>query len=202
MRRKDDAKRVAIAACIDSFFREYDAIPSVRDISAGTGIPLATVHRYLVDMSEAGALEYGGRRSAGTKEMSAASPAHALPVLGTVACGPGQEEEERFVEYIRMSESLLEKGDWFALVAKGESMTGAGIFPGDHVFVKRQETADEGDLVIALFEGKNNLKILGRDAGTGRFILRSCNPDKEAFPDIITDELQIQGVVKGVYHRF
>ena len=80
-------------------------------------------------------------------------------------------------------------------------MIGAGIFPGDYVFVKRQQTANEGDLVIALFDGKNNLKKLGFDQKNKKFILHSCNPDAKTYPDIIVDELQIQGVVKGSYHK-
>ena len=80
-------------------------------------------------------------------------------------------------------------------------MIGAGIFPGDYVFVKRQETANEGDLVIALFDGKNNLKELGFDQKNKKYILHSCNPDTKAYPDIIVDDLQIQGVVKGSYHK-
>ena len=201
MRRIDPSKKELIAEYIDKHFCEHDEIPSVRDIVDGTGIPLSTVHRYLISMREDGSLDYSGRRTARTKLMEDAAPIHALQVLGTVACGPGQEEEQRFIEYIRMPESLVEKGDYFALIAKGESMIGAGIFPGDYVFVKRQETANEGDLVIALFDGKNNLKKLGFDQKNKKFILHSCNPNTEMYPDIIVDELQIQGVVKGSYHK-
>ena len=202
MRRRDESKKAVIASYIDRHFCEHDEIPSVRDIAEGTGIALSTVHRYLLAMQESGELAYNGRRSAQTKELQSVSPSHAVQVLGYVACGPGQEEEQRFLEYIRMPETLVDKGDCFALIAKGESMTGAGIFPGDYVFVKRQQTANEGDLVIALADGKNNLKKLGLDRENGRYILRSCNPDKEAYPDIVVDELQIQGVVKGCYHSF
>lgn len=201
MMRKDESKKVIIADYINVFFYEHDKVPSVRDIVSGTGIPVSTVHRYLVDMQEKGELTYGGYRSARTKEMDAVSPIHAISVLGYVACGPGQVEEQRFIETIRMPETLVEKGDYFALIAKGESMIGAGIFPGDYVFVKRQQTANEGDLVIALFDGKNNLKKLGFDQKNKKFILHSCNPDTESYPDIIVDDLQIQGVVKGSYHK-
>ena len=190
--KKDETKKVVIADYINAFYYEHDKVPSVREIEAGTGIPYATVHRYLVAMQEAGEVTYNGYRSARTKEMNEVSPIHGISVLGTVACGPGQEEEQRFIETIRMPESLVEKGDYFALIAKGESMIGAGIFPGDYIFVKRQQTANEGDLVIALFDGKNNLKELGFDAKNKKYILHSCNPDMEAYPDIIVDELQIQ----------
>ena len=67
--------------------------------------------------------------------------------------------------------------------------------------MKRQETANEGDLVIALFDGKNNLKKLGFDPKNKKYILHSRNPDTKAYPDIVVDELQIQGVVKGSYHK-
>lgn len=201
MRQKDNAKKKVIVDYIDKHFCDINEVPSVRDISTGTGISISTVHRYLISMREEGALDYSGRRSARTKNMDEASPIHSLQVLGTVACGPGQEEEQRFIEYIRMPESLVEKGDYFALIAKGESMIEAGIFPGDYIFVKRQLTANEGDLVIALFDGKNNLKKLGFDSKKKKYILHSCNPDTKAYPDIVVDELQIQGVVKGSYHR-
>ena len=197
-----DSRKAVIAEYINRFYYEHDKVPSVREIEKGTGIPLATVHRCLIAMKEVGELSYNGYRSVRTKEMSSVSPIHAISVLGYVACGPGQEEEEQFLETIRMPETLVERGDYFALIAKGESMIGAGIFPGDYVFVRRQETANEGDLVIALFDGKNNLKKLGLDKKRKKYILRSCNPDTEAYPDIIVDELQIQGVVKGTYHRY
>ena len=130
------------------------------------------------------------------------SPKNIMRVLGTVACGPGQEEEEHFVEYIHMPACMVGKGECFALIAKGESMTGAGVFPGDYVIVRRQKLARSGDLVVALSEGKNNLKKLLLDEENRRYILQSCNPDKEAYPDIVTDRLEIQGVAVGVFHRF
>ena len=111
MRRKDESKKPIIADFINAFYYEHDKVPSVREIVEGTGIPLSTVHRYLVDMQEKGKLSYNGYRSARTKEMSEVSPIHGIAVLGTVACGPGQEEEQRFIETLRMPETLVEKGD-------------------------------------------------------------------------------------------
>ena len=64
------------------------------------------------------------------------------------------------------------------------------------------QSIEEGDLVIALSEGKNNLKKLALDPERQRYILRSCNPDREAYPDIETGQLEIQGVAVGVFHRF
>ena len=98
-----------------------------------------------------------------------------------------------------MPESIVGKGDFFALIAKGESMIGAGIYPGDYVIIRQQNTADVGDYVAALYEGKNNLKLLQKENNT--YILRSCNEDKESYPDIYPDDLQIQGVAVCVTHK-
>ena len=202
MRQKITERREIILDFVQQYYITHDTIPSEREISEGTGISNASVHRILVELREAGKLSYDGRRSARTEEMERVSNRNVVPVLGYVACGPGQAEEQQFMEFIHMSESLTGKGEFFALIAKGESMADAGVHPGDYVIVRKQETAENGQLVIALLEGKNNLKKLVIE---DRVILRSMNREHpEDYPDIIPEpgeELRIQGVAVGVYHR-
>ena len=203
MRPKQEARKAVIRDFIQEYYETYDRQPSEKNISDGTGIAAASVHSYLVEMREAGEVLYdGGRRSVKTIEMDSASRKKVIPVLGYVACGPGQEEEDQFIEYIHISESLTGKGDFFALIAKGESMVDAGVHPDDYVIVRKQQTADDGDLVIALLDNKNNLKGFVRE--DGKIILRSYNSGHpEQYPDIIPEEeeeLRIQGVAVGVYH--
>lgn len=201
MRPRLDSRKAVIAAFVKDYFLEYNQFPTEPVITRGTGFPAASVHRYLVEMREAGEFSDEGKRNSRPKELANISVKHAMPVLGYVACGPGQEEEEALIEYIHMPECMVGSGEFFALIAKGESMIGAGVNPGDYVIVRRQQTAKAGDLIIALSDGKNNLKKLALDDVNQKFILQSCNPDKESFPDIIVDELQVQGIVVGVYHR-
>ena len=113
----------------------------------------------------------------------------------------GQEETEEIIEYIRMPESLIGKGEFFALIAKGESMVDAGIHPGDYVVIRKQNTADIGDIVVALDQGVNNLKVLAYDKKKKAYCLRSCNEDKERYADIYPEALQIQGVAVSVTHK-
>ena len=203
MRVDSQEREERIAAFVRQYYVLHDRLPSERDIVEGTGISAGSVHRCLTRLREKGAFSgEGGRREARPEDLDHVSPKHVLRVLGTVACGPGQEEEERFLEYIHMPECMVGKGECFALIAKGESMIGAGIFPGDYVIVRRQESARPGQLIIALSEGKNNLKQLLLDEAGERYILHSCNPDRDAYPDILTKQLEIQGVVVGVYHSF
>ena len=202
MRRKDENRMQVIRDCIDSYYNAFGEIPTVRDISANTGIAVTTVHRYLTALKESGELEYNGRRSIITKRMSMEQHKHSMPVLGFVRCGPGEEEEETVIEYIRLPESMIGRGEFFALIAKGESMIDAGVHPGDYVIVRKQNHADPGDLIVALYDGLNNLKQLAYDDDERRYVLRSCNEDKESYPDIPFEELTIQGVAVGVYHGF
>ena len=190
-----------IVQFIDDYYHKYFEIPSVRDIAAGTGISVSTVHRCLSAMKENGELEYSGRRSVHTRRMEMETNHHAMPVLGYVACGEGQEETEEVIEYIRMPESLIGKGEFFALIAKGESMIDAGVHPGDYVVIRKQNNAEIGDIVVALDQGVNNLKVLGFDTKKKAYFLRSCNEDKERYADIYPKELQIQGVAVCVTHR-
>ena len=201
MRASLSARKEQIVAFVRQYYLRHDRLPSEKNIVDGTGIPAGSVHRYLIELRESGEFRYdGGRRSACPEELRHVSPKNIMPVLGSVACGPGQEEEERFIEYIHMPACMVGRGDCFALIAKGESMIGAGVHPGDYVIVRRQQTARPGDLIIALAEGKNNLKKLILDEENRKYILRSCNPDREAYPDIAVDEMEIQGVAIGVYH--
>ena len=194
MSRTADSKKQIILDFINEYYGSYGETPTVRDIAAGTGIAVTSVHRYLSAMKENGELEYNGRRSVSTRRMEMEQVAYAMPVLGYVACGEGQEETEEVIEYIRMPESLIGKGEFFALIAKGESMVDAGIDPGDYVIIRKQNTAEIGDIVVALDQGVNNLKALGYSQKRGRYFLRSCNEDRERYKDIYPEDLQIQGV--------
>lgn len=194
--------RDRLQEAVRAHYRQTGGSPSVRELAAAVGRSPATVHRHLVAMREAGTLTYCGRRAIGGDGMQPAAPQRAMPVLGFVACGPGQEEEEQVLDYIRLPQRLVGSGDLFCLIAKGESMIDAGIRPGDYVIVRRQPTANDGDLVVALSSGKNNLKQLRFDLPNHRYVLRSCNGDKQTYPDIIVHDLRVQGVVVGSYHAF
>ncbi|MCQ2415678.1 MAG: S24 family peptidase [Eubacteriales bacterium] len=126
----------------------------------------------------------------------------ALPVLGSVTCGPGDYEEENIIEYIRMPEKLVGKGDFFAIIAKGESMTDIGVFPGDYVIIRKQDTAEIGDIIVALYDdGLNNLKKLCFDEEKEQYYLYSCKKEQKKYAPIYVDELRVQGVAVCTVHN-
>lgn len=145
MRASLSARKEQIIQFVRQYYLRHDRFPSEKDIVDGTGIPAGSVHRYLIELRESGEFTSdGGRRGSRPEELSHVSPKNIMRVLGSVACGPGQEEEERFIEYIHMPTCMVGRGECFALIAKGESMIGAGVHPGDYVIVRRQQTARPG----------------------------------------------------------
>ena len=124
----------------------------------------------------------------------------------------------RFIE----GESLLIMLDQAGVCASSGSACTSGSLDPSHVLLaiglpheiahgslrmtlSRETTEEEVDytaLIIALSDGKNNLKKLHFDQENHKYVLQSCNPDKETYADIVVDELQVQGVVIGAYHKF
>ena len=200
MRKDSENRKNRIIEFINTYTDTYGSTPSIRDISAGTDIPQTSVNRLLRDMNGVDGFAYEGAHKIKTEQISSLGARQSAKVLGFVNCGPGETEEQQLLEYISLPESLVGKGTFFSLIAKGYSMIDEGIRPGDYIFVRRQNTAKPGDIVIALYDGLSNCKRF--EIENGRCILRSCNSDKEHYPDIIVDELEIQGVVVGAYHRF
>ena len=92
---------------------------------------------------------------------------------------------------------MFGSGELFLLRASGDSMVDAGIEDGDWIVVRKQNTAEEGDIIVALSDGLNNLKYFYRNKRKGCAILRSANEAK-GYRDIEAYNLQIQGVAQNV----
>ena len=115
----------------------------------------------------------------------------------SVSCGIGLPEEERVLEYVKLPKTVFGTGDLFLLKANGDSMVDAGIEDGDWIVVRKQTDANEGDIVVALFEGLNNLKYFYWNKKKNCAVLRSANKEKK-YKDIEVYDLQIQGVAQNV----
>jgi repressor LexA len=99
-----------------------------------------------------------------------------VPILGAVSAGPGLLAEENVEDTLTLPRNFLryQNGDVFGLKVKGDSMTGAGINPGDLVLVRMQKEAAHGDIVVALLGEEALVKTLFKK--DGRVALISENP--------------------------
>ena len=119
--------------------------------------------------------------------------------LGTIAAGFPTQEEEQKSEAISLDEYLVRDPEHtYMLTVRGDSMIDAGIEDGDIVVCRKQISADEGDIVVALVDGESTLKRFFIDRKKKCFIL---HPENEEYEDIIVEELYIQGVATHVIKK-
>jgi repressor LexA len=117
-----------------------------------------------------------------------------VPVVGDVACGRPILAEENITALIPVSLRLAKPPHkYFFLRAKGNSMNEKGINDGDLVLIRQQNTAYNGDLVVALIDDEATIKEFIRTEGM--VILKPRSTDKTYQPIVLTSDFQVQGVV-------
>lgn len=193
MRSKSKDLMQKILTFAEQFTLENSRTPSTAEIGDALGISKATAFNYLKEMHKIGLVSYEG----GVLHTRVTDKIHDLtvniPIVGVIPCGPPEEEVEKTEEYIRLPKSFLGEGTFFVLRATGDSMEDAGISSGDLVIVRRQQTADPGNIVAALVDGGSTLKRLKRDSASGKYLLLPEN-SKKHYPPIEGKDGSIQGV--------
>lgn len=184
-----------ITAAIDSYFFIHKETPSITEIAKLVGRSRSTIHAYLQEMNRIGQIHYDGV-TLETPVTSKADSGYSLsPIIGSIACGEPQYEEENFEAYVALPDALFGPGEHYILRAKGESMIEAGIDPGDLVVVRKQNIADEGDIVVALVDNETTLKRFYIDKEQKCVRL---HPENKTMKDILVNSCYIQGVAQHV----
>jgi repressor LexA len=120
-----------------------------------------------------------------------------IPLVGTVTCGLPMLAQENIEAYIHVSTNLAKRGSrYFLLRASGTSMNMAGINDKDILLIKQQNTADNGEKVVALINDEATVKIF--EKADNAIILRPKSTDLKHKPIILSENCQIQGIVVAV----
>ncbi|MDO5436363.1 MAG: transcriptional repressor LexA [Clostridia bacterium] len=196
MRHRDPEKMRQLISFIDDFYDAYHRTPSTREISEHIDMTKSSVYNYLEALRNEGVIDFDGKMIVTESINKEISGYNKTGVIGSVPCGQTALEEARVEEYINLPVSVFGGGDLYLLHAYGDSMTGAGIDPGDLVVVRKRSYAENGDLVIAYVEGEGNtLKRYYRDEKNKRVIL---HPENKKYTDIVVKDCVIQGVVMNI----
>lgn len=176
--------------------------PSVREICEATGLKsTSTVHGHLIRLEKKGLLYRDSMKpraiSVPADHQAYRSDMVHVPVVGRVTAGVPILATENIEDYISLPQSMIGSGEHFILSVRGESMINAGIFDGDYVIVKKQNTAYNGDIVIALIEDEATVKRYYKENGV--FRLQPENPTMEP---IIVSELTILGKVVSLFRFY
>jgi repressor LexA len=175
--------------------------PTVREIGQAVGLASpSTVHAHLANLERAGLLKRDPTKPRALELIARErEEEHKLPLLGQVAAGSPLLAEENIEDYLAVPEPLSRGGEEFLLRVKGDSMTGAGILDGDILVVRRQESASNGEIVVALAGedesvGEATVKRFFRDGERVRL-----QPENDAFEPIYADYVKVLGKVTGVF---
>ncbi len=181
--------------CIRDYIDRNGYPPSVRDICSAVGLSSpSTVHSHLNTLERLGYICRDGGRNRSIRITEQAAPS-GVPILGTVAAGAPILAVEDAIGYIPYDPEHV--GEYFALRIKGESMINAGILDGDMIIVRRQDSAVNGEIVVALIGDEATCKRLS--ISSGRVLLL---PENEEYSPIDGSEAAILGKVTAVIRKY
>lgn len=196
-----------IYAYIESCIQEQGYPPSVREIGTAVGLRSpSTVHFHLKNLEEAGMISIGSGKGRAIRLTKPAEPAPVrevvyeepdrVPIVGNVAAGSPILAEQNIEDYLTFDVGGRED-EYFALRVRGESMLNAGILPGDLVVVRRQQTCNNGEIVVAMIEDEATVKRFSRRNGHIWLL-----PENEAYSPIDGTYAQILGKVSAVVRQY
>lgn len=193
-----EEKLVKIMDYIRKFTEENGYTPSVREIAQECDIKsTATVHSYLAKLQDKGYLNKATnkKRSVTIGRGTGVN----IPLIGTVTAGQPIFAYENYEDYYTFPSGEFKGDELFMLRVQGTSMINAGIMDGDKIIVRRQPTAENGEIVVAMVEDSATVKRLFRSKG--QIVL---HPENEQLSDMIFEpgEVSILGKVIGLMRNY
>jgi repressor LexA len=191
---------------IRNYFMHRGKIPSMRELMASLGYKSPRSATLIIDsLIKKGFLK---KRPDGEMQLIRGSEndvSHErtvnIPLVGRVACGLPILAEENIEAMLPVSTKLAYPGSrYFFLRAIGDSMNEAGIDDGDFVLVRQQQSANDGDIVVALIDDEATIKEFHRKKSA--VILKPRSSNKKHQPIILTSNFEIQGVVVTAISNF
>lgn len=194
MAKRDD-KLNDVLAFIQKFNAENGYPPSVREVGKSVGIKsTATVYNYIAILRDKGLLSKADNKK---RAVTVNAGSVSIPLIGTVTAGQPIFAYENYEEYYSLPSSEYGNGEYFMLRVQGTSMINANIMDGDKIIVHRQETAEDGEIVVALVEDSATVKRIYRREN--QVIL---HPENDTMSDMIFDSVQVLGKVVGLIRNF
>lgn len=189
MKRNDRSEE--IFDFMQKFIAENGYSPTVREICEACDVKsTATAFTYMNSLVERGLINKAGNRN---RAVSLKQGVINVPLIGTVAAGQPIFATENYDGVYSIPSNFFTGEDLFMLNVYGDSMINIGMYEGDKIIVRKQESADNGDIVVALVDDSATVKRFFKR--NGKIILHPENDDME---DFIFDDVRILGKVVGL----
>ena len=219
MRKKDpnslNKREKAILKFIEKSIKNNGYPPSVRELGKSVGLKsTATVHGYLASLEDKGYIKKESQKGRTLKllkgglddEMENQMEIHKevytsremvdVPVIGKITAGEPILAVENITDTFPIPLDFVGSSESFMLTVRGESMIEAGILDGDYILVRKQKTATNGEIVVALIEDEATVKTFYKEKDHIRLQPENCTLDP-----IIVPNCEILGKVIGVFRK-
>ncbi|MBN2077708.1 MAG: transcriptional repressor LexA [Spirochaetes bacterium] len=194
-------KQEDILGFIKNSIREEGFPPTVREIGEHFSITVKGAYDHVKAIEKKGFIKMEQNKSRSIviiqDEGEALVDAINIPLLGRIAAGSPVLATENIEEYLSFPRSMFKSGDFFALHVKGDSMIEGGIHDGDIAVIKKQNTAQNGDVVAALIEDEATLKRFKAIGGKVHLI-----PENPSYKPIVTTNVTILGILRAIFRRY
>lgn len=186
--------------------------PSVREIGKAIGLSsTATVHGYIEKLEKKGYIKketqkgrtlklikgiLGNNKKIEDNNSSTTKKMVEVPIMGEITAGTPILAVENIIDTFPVTSDFVGNNECFMLIVKGESMIEAGIFDGDYILVKKQNTANNGDIVVALIDDEATVKTFYKEKENIRL-----QPENKIMEPLIISNCIILGKVTGVFRK-
>ena len=195
---------------IQDYFRVHGFSPTQKEIKEYFGLKsFGSVNRYIKYLCEADLIEldWNARRGikliqdSATDENSQTNGLESVPLLGDVAAGIPIEAIESCQDFVAIPSSMINStGTIYALNVKGDSMIDDGILDGDYLICKHQQTANQGQTVVAIINGEATVKRYHKSKNSIELI--AANEKYQPIKVSPTDQFNIAGIVIGLFRQY
>ena len=199
-RPKNYERMEAILKYVTEYMTERQSQPTVAQIAERFQLSTSIVHRYLKDLAQDRKLNYeDGVITLKVENRIQYNSTKCLALDNIGSCGPGTVEEQHVIAYNVLSPFYFPEKNLVSITAAGDSMTDAGISPGDTLFIEIDAEPNEGDIVAALDEeNETQIKRLRGFRKNGQPILAYENESRYPGQTVKKNIVRIQGVVKHI----
>jgi repressor LexA len=185
---------------ISSYIEEHAYPPTIREMAERFSISVKGAYDHVKALEKKGHIRLGENRSRALELTSRERPERSVvevPLLGAVAAGRPITANENYSGTIHVPADMVRAAPCFALSVRGDSMKDVGIFHGDIAVIEQRQSADDGEIVVAMIDDAVTLKRFFRESN--RVKLMAENP---AYAPIYTQDVKILGRLRGLIRKY
>lgn len=185
---------------ISSYLDAHAYPPTIRETAESFSISVKGAYDHVKALEKKGYLRLGENRSRALELLRRDKPERSsvdIPLLGTVSAGKPITADENYAGTVSVPADIVRTASCFALAVRGDSMKDAGIFHGDLAVIEQRQTAENGEIVVAMIDDAVTLKRFFRENNRVKLMAENA-----AYAPIYTQDVRILGRLRGIIRKY